>query len=129
MTDVAINGIASWFGAGLGGGIGAGAIFYALRWFLEWSGGRYDKRQEVIDAGMKQLIEGLQHRVEALEKDLADTRRELRETRNELNECERRHSQSEGEILRLKAVLQGQGETRQRVAEIVAIDRLSGELK
>ena len=118
---------ADWAGAAVGGGAGAAFVFVVLRWLLEWTGGRLDKRQAMVDDGVKNLIEGLERRVDALERELAETRDELRDTRKELHDCEHRHSQSEGEILKLKAVLQGQGEIRQLAAGAVAADRLAGE--
>lgn len=119
-----LSSAADWFSGGLGVGASAGVGYFMIRWFFEWMGGRLDKREERVDAGMKALLDALQKRVEATEKRLALTEDRLAKTEQELRDCERKHAVSDAEITRLKAILQGQGEIRQLAAGAVAADRI-----
>lgn len=121
MVDSILNLTATTFGLGLGGGAG----FFFIKWLFEYLGGRMDKRADRIDAGTDKLIENLQEQVEAL---LA--REKVREVRlakveDELAECKRRHAESDAQVMRLEAILQGRGEVRDRAAAIVAAERVA----
>lgn len=90
-------------------GAGAGAGFVMLKWFLDWLGGRMDKRADAYERATQRLMEGLERRVEGL------TNR-LERVESELAECQRKHAISDAEVMRLKALLQGYGDARQKVA-------------
>lgn len=76
-------------------GGGAGAVFWAVRWFFEWLGGRWDRRQEVIDSKTDRLIERLETRVDQLQERLSAAEVDLAE-------CKKLHIVAEGELTRLK---------------------------
>lgn len=101
--------------AALGGSAGGG--FFIVKWFVEWIAGRLDKREARIDAGADKLIGALEKRIETL------TAR-LDAVEHMLADCQRMHSKSEAEVLRLTALVEAQGEIRQRAAGVVALDRL-----
>jgi len=101
--------------AGAGGGAGLG--FYALKWFAEWIAGRNDKREARIDATSDKLIGSLEKRIETLTERL-DTVERL------LSDCQKMHAKSEADVMRLTAIIEAQGEIRQRAAGVVALDRL-----
>lgn len=100
----------------LGLGAGGGAGFFFVRWLFEFLGGRMDKRADRIDAGTDKLISLMQaemkrlsERVDGLEEDLRD--------------CKRRHAESDAEVMRLKAILQGYGEAREKAQLIVSSEK------
>lgn len=101
--------------AALGGSAGGG--FFIVKWFVEWIAGRLDKREARLDAGADKLIGALEKRIETL------TSR-LDAVEHMLADCQRMHSKSEAEVLRLTALVEAQGEIRQRAAGVVALDRL-----
>lgn len=94
-------------------GVGAGGGFVAFKFFLEWIAGRMDKRSDAIDAGTQRLIDGLEKRLTAVTERLDLVEKELAD-------CKRRHAESEAEVLRLKAIMQGQGDARQHAQLIVS---------
>lgn len=104
----------SWFALGAGGGGG----FFAIKWLFEWVAGRLDRREAHLDASTAKLIQGLEHRLKSVTDRLDEVERLLRE-------CQKMHATSEAQVLRLEAIIQGQGEMRQAAAGVVALDRLS----
>lgn len=106
--------------AALGGGAGGG--FFIVKWFVEMIAGRLDKREARLDAGADKLIGALEKRIETLTVRL-DAVEHL------LADCQRMHSKSEAEVLRLTALVEAQGEIRQRAAAVVAADRLDQAAK
>lgn len=101
--------------AAMGGGAGGG--FLAVKWLIEWMAGRLDKREARIDAGTDKLIQGLERQIEGL------TRR-LEAVEKSLADCQVKHAESEAEVLKLKAIIDGKGEIAQRAALVAAADRL-----
>lgn len=101
-----------------------GLVFVAVRWTANFIAGRMDKKEAQIDAGTQHLIEHLREQVTILVGDC----RELREWRGKaedaLRECERRHAESEAEVMRLKAMMQGYGDARQ----LVQIEQSAGKV-
>lgn len=120
MTDVGFWDFA--LGAPL---VGAGFSFgfVVVRWAANFIAGRIDRSQERLDEGTQQLIKHLREQVTILVGDC----RELREWRTQaegaLRECERRHAESEAEVMRLKAAMQGYGNARQVAQLQVAADK------
>lgn len=108
--------LAQGIGAFAAMGVGGGGGFFAVKWFVEWMSGRMDKREARIDGGTDKLIEALERRVEAL------TAR-LDQVETDLADCKRKHAESDAEVLRLKAIIDGKGEIAQRAQAIVAADR------
>lgn len=113
-TTPYIEHVAAFAGAGGGAGIG----FFAIKWFAEWFSGRSDKREARLDATSDKLNDLLERRIETLT-DRLDTIESL------LADCQRMHAKSEADVMRLTAIVEAQGEIRQRAAGVVALDRLS----
>lgn len=113
----------SWMApyAAIGGSAGAGFMF--IKWLLEFVAGRWDHKEAAIDAGMKQLLDRLEVRVNELTQDGKDLREQLKVVEGELRECKRRHSESDAEVMRLKAMLQGYGDARQDAQLFIAADK------
>ena len=121
---------ATWIGTGAG----AGAGFFAVRWFAVFLSGRWDKKEEQIDAATRQIISQLTDENKRLADSEKQTRQEMVEMRKEFGErfsnleeqlrhCERRHAEGEAEIMRMKATMQGYGEAREKAALIVAQEK------
>ena len=106
--------------AALGGGAGGG--FFIVKWFVEMIAGRLDKREARLDAGADKLIGALEKRIETL------TQR-LDAVEHLLADCQRLHSKSEAEVMRLTAIVEAQGEIRQRAQQVVAADRMDQKAK
>ncbi|MEO1908804.1 MAG: hypothetical protein ABGX08_17455 [Citromicrobium sp.] len=102
-------------GATMGGSLGITLFF--LKWAAEFVSKRADKQAERNDAGTRELIERLNAEVERLANDCAELREGLRA-------CERKHLESDAEVMRLKAMLQGFGEARDKASLIVAAEKL-----
>lgn len=108
------------FGLGAGGGIG----FFFVKWLFEYLGGRMDKRADRLDAGTDKLIGLLQDQVASLIERGARLEARLEKVEGDLAECKARHAESDAEVMRLKAIMQGRGELRERAATIVAAEKL-----
>lgn len=104
--------LAPWLGVGAS----AGGGYMAVRWFLEWISGRYDKRSAQLDAATERLIKALEDRIDAL------TAR-LTVAEEHLDTCKREHEQSRAKVLELEAMFLAQGEAKKMAAGIVAIER------
>lgn len=117
-----MSGMISYLPPSLPGWLGAGGIagvgFAFAKWFLEYVGGRMDKRAAALDAGTQRLIEGLEKRVNALTDRLDQVERDLAE-------CNHKHALAEAEVAKLNAILLSRGEIRERAQLIVAAERLT----
>lgn len=109
------------------GGFGFGASFLVVRWFASFTAGRIDKKEADIDEATVRLITGLERRlneeIENRRQTEGEMRSELRDVREQLAECNRKHAESEAEVGRLRAQMQGFGEARDRAAVIVAAEK------
>ena len=54
---------------------------------------------------------------------------ECKDLREGLRACERKHLESDAEVMRLKSMLQGFGEARERASLIIAADKLEQKEK
>ena len=121
------EGVLNTLAYGGSAGMGLGFAFLVVRWFATFIGGRIDQKEAHLDNATRALMEGLRGEITRL----ADAEKELRaefmsyrrETDKQLRECERKHSQSEAEVARLKAIMQGYGEAREKAQLIVASER------
>lgn len=82
--------------SGVGGGFAAS--FFALKWLVEYFGGRMDKRAAALDAGTQRLMERLEARVDELTKRVQTVERELAD-------CQTKHAESEAKAARLEALI------------------------
>lgn len=104
-------------GSSIGGSLGL--VLVAVKWTASFIAGRIDRSQDRLDAGTQQLIEHLREQVTILVGDCRELREWRAEAEKDLRECERRHAESEAEVMRLKATMQGYGDARQ-IAQIQA---------
>lgn len=133
-VEGALSNAATWVGTGAG----AGAGFFFVRWLAVFISGRWDKKEEQIDAATQQIITQLREENQRLAESEKQTRQEMGEMRKEFSErfnsleeqlrhCERRHAEGEAEIMRMKATMQGYGEAREKAALIVAQEKRNGK--
>lgn len=108
-----------WVGLGAGGG----ASFFTLKWFIDWLGGRVDKREATLDAGVQRLDLATQRLIENLQKRLDDVTERMSNVEHELAECRTQHADARAEVMQLRALVQGLGDARQQAANIVAAER------
>lgn len=99
------------------GGVGAGGGFFAIKWLVEYVGGRLDKREAALDAQTQELIDNLRIDLNTLRSRLDDVDAELRE-------CRKQHTEASFEIARLTGLIQARGEMRDKAAVFVAAERL-----
>lgn len=97
--------VAGW-GAG---GAGAGVGFFTVRWFAVFMAGRWDKREEHLDATTRELIDQLRKQVSDLVASNAELRERVAVTDERLNDCLRKHIASDLEIARLRALVEQNG--------------------
>jgi hypothetical protein len=116
----ALEAIPTW----IGGGAGAGAGFFALKWIFEWAGGRVDKREAAAVANAERLDSATQVLIQNLEDRMNSLTDRLDHVETELANCRTQHAQCESELGRLRAIVQGMGESRQQAAVIVAGERV-----
>lgn len=81
-----------------GAGVSGGAGFFALKWLVEYFGGRMDKRAAALDAGTQRLMERLEARVDELTNRVTTVEKELAE-------CQSKHAESEAKAARLEALI------------------------
>lgn len=105
-----------------GGGVG----YFFVKWLFEYLGGRMDKRAERIDAGMDKLISRMESQIEGLIARGLELEKRLEKVEGDLAECKSKHSQSEAEVARLRAMMQGYGDAR-NVAQIKMAERKAGQ--
>ena len=101
-------------------GVGAGGGFFIIKWLFEYVGGRMDKRAAALDQGTQLLIEGLEKRLDTVTERLDRVERDLAD-------CRYKHAESEAEVLRLKAMMQGAGDAREHAALIIAAEKQAGK--
>lgn len=112
-----------------------GLTFVAVRWCANFIAGRLDRKEDRLDADIASLINGLKDRVDALTKserelrtaaatDREEFRKYQRETDEQLQDCRRKHAESEAEVIKLRAMLQGYGDARNLAQMNVAADKV-----
>lgn len=124
MFDSLLAGLPAFFTIGAGGGVG----FFGVRWFIEWLGGRYDKREASIERRAESVDKATQALISRLETRVCQLEKRLDRAEGELADCNRKHAESEAEIARLKAQGQGMGDARQMAQVIVAADRVADRM-
>lgn len=131
MTPELLTVIPTWLPGWLGAGLTAGGGFAAVKWCLEFFAGRLDKRAAALDGDTRFLFEGLKAQVTLLTDRIVSAESDLRACQERHSESEareldlqRRLAASEAEIARLKAMMQGYGDARDRVQVEQAASRL-----
>jgi len=117
--STALNNLPEWAALGASGGMG----FFFVRWAFEWFGGRMDKRQELVDAGTKALIEHLQDQITSLIEQQGALHDRVDRLQKELDACHEKHSESEAKVKQLEATMLGMGDARQRAQLIVSEEK------
>lgn len=102
-----------------GGGVG----YFFVKWMFEYLGGRMDKKADRIDAGMDKLIARMEAQIDGLVERGKNLEERLAKVEGDLAECKSKHAESEAEVARLKAAMQGYGEAREKAQLILASER------
>ncbi|MBL4858408.1 MAG: hypothetical protein JKY36_04315 [Erythrobacter sp.] len=102
-----------------GGGLG----FFFVKWIFEYLGGRMDKKADRIDAGMDKLLAHLQAQIDSEREQREKLEKRLEKVEGDLAECKHKHAESEAEVARLKAAMQGYGDAREKAQLILASER------
>lgn len=114
-----LQSLPGWLGLGAGGG----ASFFTLKWFVEWLGGRVDKREATLSAGVERLDTATQVLIKNMQTRMDDLTSRLSTVEHELAECRTQHAEAAAEVMSLRAMVQGLGDARQQAASIVAAER------
>lgn len=118
--EAALSALPNW--AALGGSAGVG--FFMVKWFVEWLGGRVDKREAAADAGMEKLIKHLQDQIDRQAGEMNRLVDRVASVERDLAECREKHAEAQAEVMKLQAKIQGLGDARQQAAAIVASERV-----
>lgn len=119
-------------------GVGLGLALAFVRWLAVFIAGRQDQKEAHLDAGTARLIAGLERRIAEMtereglrERHLAEREaawdRWREEVEQELADCRRRDAEKDGEIMRLRAILQGYGDAKQLAQLQIAADKVNGD--
>ncbi len=103
----------------MSGGITVTVTLVLLRLLV----GRLERREAHIDGATQRLIEGLEAQVTAMSVRLTEAVKRIDSVEGQLRDCERKHSESEAEVMRLKAQMTGFGEARDRAQVIIAAEK------
>lgn len=121
--------IVTWTTGGVG--LGAGAIVSIK--FLDWLGGRVDKREAAVaagaarlDAATEKLIQNMTARLDKYEERIASQDERIAELADELRECQQKHAESDAKVMRLEAIMQGYGDAREKAQLIVSAEKQRG---
>lgn len=120
--------IAQTTGAWTAAGVGAGGGFMLIRWLLDFIGARADKREAAQVASAERLETSTYKLIDNLESRLNSLTMRLDNVESELVQCRAQHAQCEAELSRLRAVVQGLGDAKQKAAVIVAGERVTDRL-
>ena len=106
-----VGAIAAWVPAGAGLGLGLLSIRLLAMVIAQWN-----VKEDRIDKGTALLISQLQQQT----KDLLEWKERVEV---ELMECQRRHAASEEEVARLRGLMQGYGDARDKAQLIVSEEK------
>lgn len=122
-----ISTIPMWTSAGIGGGAG----FFAIKWFVEWLSGRVDKRETAVevsraqvDAAMQDLIAHLQQQIADLAQQNKNLTQRVDAVEAELDNCRAERAADQKELARLQGAILGMGDAKQKAAAILAAERV-----
>jgi hypothetical protein len=97
-------------------GIGIGGAFLFVKWVADFIAKRTDRREDRVDAGMRALLDDHREEIDRLKQDCVSLREGLAE-------CERKHTESEQEVSRLRGMMQGYGDAKQLAQMNAAADK------
>jgi chromosome segregation ATPase len=100
-----------------------GLVMVAVRWAANFVAGRLDKKEAQLDASTQLLIQHLRDQVAILVGDCRELREWRASAEKDLFECKQRHAESEAEVMRLKATMQGYGDARDKAQLIVSAEK------
>lgn len=120
-VDAVVENLPAVFAGGFG--VGGGLVF--AKWFLEWVGGRVDKREAAVTAAMARVDTGTATLIDHLQSQITWCTTTIAGLRNDLSHCQEQHVETLEDLARLKGVVQGLDDARQTAQVIVAADKLS----
>ncbi|MFC0204741.1 hypothetical protein [Novosphingobium soli] len=121
--------IPNWLPGWLGAGFAAGGGFGVIKWAMEFFAGRLDKRQAVLDADTRFVIDQLRAELARVSSRLDHAEGEIQDLRGQLAECQAKHAEAEARAMRLEARQQGYSEARDRAQTILAAERVADRQK
>lgn len=112
-----------WIGAGAGAGVGGAATVFLIMKFLDWVGGRVDKREAAVEASFDRLDRGNDKLIARMQEQIEGLSTRLERVEKELEHCRDERARDQAELARLRGLVQGMGEAREQAAVIVASER------
>lgn len=106
------------------GGLSVGGGLYGMRWLILWMTGRADRREKVVEAERAELDQGWKSYRLVLEARLEKQDGRIERLETEVEECHMAKRQTEAQLARLQAYVDGEGQARQAGAVVAAYDRL-----
>jgi hypothetical protein len=118
------NGITGSLAQVATGGLSIGGGLYGMRWLILWLTGRADRRELVVEAERAELDQGWKSYRLVLEARLEKQDARIERLEAEVEECHVAKRQTEAQLTRLQAYVDGEGQARQVGAAVAAYDRL-----
>lgn len=115
--------IAKWAATGATTGGGFAALFYGVRWLIEYFAGRMDKKADRLDADIRFVIDQLRAELKRVHEEHEEDRRRLDEAFRRLDKCQEQHAEAKAEVMQLRAMIQGYGNARDMVQTDIAAGR------
>jgi uncharacterized protein (DUF2342 family) len=93
-------------------GASAGGAFGIVKWFAEFFSKRADARADRLDADTRFVIENLRAEFSRVSTRMAAAEDHITDLREKLILCESKHGQSEAQVAKLTALLEGYAQLR-----------------
>ena len=106
------------------GGVGAGGGLYFVRWLILWLGGVTERRAAANDVQRAELDQSWKGYRLTLEARLEKSDERVDRLEREVEECHASKRDTEAQLARLQAYVDGEGQARQMGAVVAAHDRL-----
>lgn len=106
------------------GGLGAGGGLYFVRWLILWLGGVTERRAAANDAQRAELDQSWKGYRLTLEDRLGKYEQRIDRLETEVEDCHASKRETEAQLARLQAYMDGEGQARQMGAVVAAHDRL-----
>jgi predicted nucleic acid-binding Zn-ribbon protein len=106
------------------GGFSLGTGLYIARWLLNWLTGRADRIATVNDQQRAELDQSWKGYRLTLEARLEKSDERIDRLEKEVEDCHSSKRETEAQLARLQAYVDGEGQARQTGAAVAAYDRL-----
>lgn len=106
------------------GGLGAGGGLYFVRWLILWLGGVTERRAAANDVQRAELDQSWKGYRLTLEARLEKSDERIDRLEREVEECHSSKRETEAQLARLQAYVDGEGQARHLGAVVAAHDRM-----